>query len=345
MNFAQSYGPIGDIFMNSTILTAIASRLRRFREWAVSLFPGSRNRVTARHALTPYEQQAVREIIQWRDEKAGALASRLNLIDRPVRWIYDRAVPNQLVTRIAAAVNGFLEMLRDASYWTYSDKDILRSASRAGLCASSAEDLAACDLMDLDRLAMTYFTANKVIAALQGAGCGIGGLALLAADLPALFTISLRAIQQIGACYGMEMRSPSMTPVIMNILNTGASFDTALRSRAFRDTRLVLPDLADNEAVRRVIERIQSGTLEEIVRHNLHRIPAEMARNIAQKKLVQLIPLVSAGISAGFNYWFMSNTLQSSYMIFRKLYLERKYPGIEIERAVLLREIMLDDSP
>ena len=319
--------------MTSEILTAIASWFGRFRERAASLFKGSGNLVPAGHTLTPYERQAVREIIQWRDEKSGAVASRLNLIDRPVQWIYDRAVPDQLVTRIAAAVSGFLEMLRDASYWTYSDKDILRAASRAGLRASSPEELSGCDIKDLDTLAMTYFTANKVIAALQGAGCGIGGLALLAADLPALFTISLRAIQQIGACYGMAVKSPSMTPVIMNILNTGASFDTALRSRAFHDTRMVLPDLASNEPVRRVIERIQTGTLEGLVRQNIHRIPGEMARNIAQKKLVQFIPLVSAGISAGFNYWFMSNTLQASYMIFRKLYLERKYPGIDIERA------------
>ena len=179
---------------------------------------------------------------------------------------------------------------------------------------------------------MRYFTSNKVIAALQGAGCGIGGLALLAADLPALFTISLRAIQQIGACYGLAVRNPSLTPVIMNILNTGASFDTALRKRAFLDTGLALPRLADSEAARRVIERIQSGTLEGIVRGNIHRIPGEMARNIAEKKLLQFIPLVSAGISAGFDYWFMSNTLQSSYMIFRKLHLEMKYPAIDLER-------------
>ena len=68
------------------------------------------------------------------------------------------------------------------------------------------------------------------------------------------------------------------------------------------------------------------------MRGNIHRIPGEMARNIAEKKLLQFIPLVSAGISAGFNYWFMSNTLQSSYMIFRKLHLEMKYPGIDLER-------------
>ena len=308
--------------------TALYSLIRR----AFTSFFSSAGNAPAKHILSPYERLAAQEIIAWRDEKPGAVASKLRLIDRPVQWIYDQAVPESMVMRISAAVQGFLEMLKDASYWTYSDKDILREASRAGLTATSTADLAACDLKDLDTLAMRYFTSNKVIAALQGAGCGIGGLALLAADLPALFTISLRAIQQIGACYGLAVRNPSLTPVIMNILNTGASFDTALRKRAFLDTDLALPRLADSEAVRRVIERIQSGTLEGIVRGNIHRIPGEMARNIAEKKLLQFIPLVSAGISAGFNYWFMSNTLQSSYMIFRKLHLERKYPGIDLEQ-------------
>jgi len=314
------------------IQSATANIWRSFRNRVASLLGADKRPVTAGHALSPYERQAAREIIAWRDEKPGAFITRMRLIDRPVQWIYDRAVPEALVARITAAVRGFLEMLRDASYWTYSDKDIIREAKKAGLCVSSAEDLAACDIRDLDSLAMKYFTTNKVMAALQGAGCGIGGLALLAADLPALFTISLRAIQQVGTCYGMEARSPSLTPVIMNILNAGASYDTAIRSRAFRDTRLLLPDLVDNEAVKRIIERVQSGTLEGIVRGNMHRIPGEMARNIAGKKLAQFIPLVSAGISAGFNYWFMGNTLQSAYMIFRKLHLERKYPGIDLEK-------------
>jgi len=308
----------------------------RVRGAFASLFRGKRERAPIRPALTPYELRAAREIIEWRDKKAGAVLSKLQLIDRPVQWIYETAVPEALVTRIAAAVNGFLAMLRDASYWTYSDKDILRAASRAGLRVSSADDLARCDLGELYSLALAYFTANKVIAALQGAGCGIGGLAFAAADLPALFTISLRAIQQIGACYGMAVRSPAMTPVILNILNASATYDTAIRQRAFRDTGGPLPELREHAAVSRIIERIQSGALEGIVLQNIQRIPGELARNIAQKKLVQFIPLVSAGIGAGFNYWFMSNTLQSSYMIFRKLYLERKYPGVDIEREAVL---------
>lgn len=306
----------------------------RIRGSFASLFRAAGNRVPARHALTPYELRVAREIIEWRDKQAGAVASKLKLIDLPVRWAFDRAVPKPLVIRIAAAVNGFLEMLKDASYWTYSDGDILRAASRAGLSVSSTDDLSGCDIRDLDNLAMTYFTSNKVIAALQGAGCGIGGLALMVADLPALFAISLRAIQQIGACYGMAMKSPLMTPVIMNILNTGATFDIDIRKRAYHDAGQALSVLRDNEAVNRIIERIQSGTLEGFVRTNIQRIPGEMARNIAQGKLLQLIPLVSAGIGAGYNYWFMSNTLLSSCMIFRKIYLERKYPGIELEREI-----------
>src|SRR5690606_17428505 len=92
-----------------------------------------------------------------------------------------------------------------------------------GATAKSIKALAEEDLEVLDRTARRFFGENKVAAMLEGAGCGFGGWAFVAADVPALFTLSFRAVQQIGASYGFDMRDPEMVHVVMRVFNAGSA--------------------------------------------------------------------------------------------------------------------------
>jgi len=63
-----------------------------------------------------------------------------------------------------------------------------------------------------------------------------------------------------------------------------------------------------------------SGTLSDQQRH----LPREIAKNLIGAKLGQMIPLAGAAVGAGINYWFTTQTAETSYMLFRSLYIERK---------------------
>jgi hypothetical protein len=68
----------------------------------------------------------------------------------------------------------------------------------------------------------------------------------------------------------------------------------------------------------------------EILENRTKHLPKDIASNVTKRKLAQSLPLVGAAVGAGFNYWFMSNTTRGSYMIFREMYLTRKYgDGLE----------------
>lgn len=54
------------------------------------------------------------------------------------------------------------------------------------------------ELEQLDQLATSYSTTNQIMALLEGAGMGLGGIVFIAADIPALMVISLRILIQLA---------------------------------------------------------------------------------------------------------------------------------------------------
>ncbi|HOD15918.1 MAG TPA: EcsC family protein [Spirochaetota bacterium] len=273
---------------------------------------------------TGYELKVLDEIREWEEAKPGMVIQALDLIGKPISMMIEN-VPGSTRIIIGKAVTGFMHMLKDISYWTYTENSILKKARKAGLDVTSIHDLGDCDIEKLDELAREYFTANKIIAALEGAGCGLGGLALIAADIPALFGISFRSIQQIGSCYGFNMQDPDMLPVIMGIIHAGSGFSVAVKSSVLADMHIAAAALAGKAAYGKLAERTKTALMIEILKKSSRSLPGQIAKNISSRKLGQAIPIIGAALGAGFNYWFMSNSILAAYMLFRKLNIERRH--------------------
>jgi hypothetical protein len=275
--------------------------------------------------LSAYERRALNEIQEWRDEKEGTLKKALDAAGLPVEKLYG-LLPDAGRKTLERAVLGAMEMLRDASRWSYPDAGIVREARKLGMEVDDHRDLRFHDLADLDRLARRHFGTNKIIAALEGAGCGMGGIALVAAAIPALFGVSFRAVQQIGSCYGFDMEDPEMAPVVMSVFNVGSSASGAAKAAALADMQLAAKTLAVNWTYEKVAKSSATGAVARLLKESTKHLPREIAQNITKRKLAQTIPVVGAAVGAGFNYWFMSNTTRGAYMLFRHMHLIRKYP-------------------
>lgn len=281
--------------------------------------------------ISPYEKKAQKEIEAWKNKKGGILSRTINFVGKPIGWIFDNVMPKAVSKTINKAVMGFMEMLKDVSYWTFSNKDIIKNAKKVGIEIKDYQELTKYELEKLDKIAQSYFSWNKIIAALEGAGCGLGGFALIAADIPALFGISFRAIQQIGSCYGFNMKNPEMFPLIMSIFNASSAASTAAKAAALTDMRIAVVALSKQWTYKKIAEKTQTGIIIKVLKDRTKKLPQDIAKNITKKKLGQSIPVVGAGIGAGFNYWFLSNTIKSSYMLFRDMYINSKYEIIDEE--------------
>ena len=266
--------------------------------------------------LSSYDRKVRREIDEWVRGNASLLARAVNLVMKPVDWAVEQAVPASVAEQGGAAVRQFLSVLNDATKWTIDTSALLARAQQQGLEVDQLEDLRHEPLEELDALAKEYFSKNAVLAALSGGGTGLGGMALIVADIPILFMINFRLIQQIGAAFGFPMKSPEYSPVVLSIFNAAAANTRDARGAALREITVAAAALAGDANYKGSVR----GTIGDQSRH----LPREIAKNLIGRKLLQAIPLAGAAVGAGINYWFTSETANTTFMLFRALYLEHK---------------------
>jgi hypothetical protein len=266
--------------------------------------------------LTDEEKAVRREIEDWQHADASIAAQAMDWAMRPVDWAVDQTVAPETMDRVVDRIHQFLSTLTDASEWTFEDDDLLAAAEKRDLPVQSIEDLRDHPLEKLDPLARSRFRQNTIMAALEGGGTGLIGTAFLAADIPLLFTINLRLIQQIGACYGFPLRGPKFRPLVLSIFNVAASGGSEARNEALREVSVAAAAFAGKHDYEGRI----SGTFRDQNRH----VPREIAKGLVERKLGQTVPLAGAAVGAGVNYWFTSETAEAAYMCGRALYLDWK---------------------
>lgn len=266
--------------------------------------------------LTEYERSVQKEIEKWQSGDVSLFAQAFNWAMAPMDWVVERVVPEEVVDQADKSISQFLSLLNDASTWTYEPKEVLRAARSKGIEAEDITDLRDHDLKTLDGIARSYVSENAILAAIEGGGTGLGGAVLIAADIPLLFGINLRLIQQIGASYGFDVSTPAYSPLVLSIFNVAASGSRESKNMALREITVAAAALAHLSEYRGRV----SGTFRDQNRH----LPREIAKNIGGRKIAQMIPIAGAAIGAGINYWFTTETAESAFMLFRALYIERK---------------------
>lgn len=266
--------------------------------------------------LTSYEKSAQREVDAWLRGDGSLVARAMDWVMRPVDWAVEQGVPDSLVDQMSDAIGGFLSRLNDATKWAVDLSSIQSEARKHGLDIDDLEDLRTASLETLDTIARGLFTQNTVMAALSGGGTGLGGAMLIAADIPLLFAINLHLIQRIGAAYGFPMTGPEHGPIVLSIYNAAAANSREARSGALHEVGIAAAAYAGGGTYQGRVR----GVFSDQSRH----VPRELAKNLVGRKLLQTIPLAGAAVGAGVNYWFTRETAQTSYMLFRALYIEHK---------------------
>jgi uncharacterized protein (DUF697 family) len=266
--------------------------------------------------LTDEEKAVRREIEDWQHADASVAAQAMDWAMTPVDWAVDKTVSPETMERVTDRIHQFLSTLTDASEWTHEADDILAAAEERGLPAQTVSELRHQPITDLDPLARSRFRQNTILAALGGGGTGLAGTAFIAADIPLLFTINLRLIQQIGACYGFPLEGPMFRPLVLSIFNAAASGGREARNEALREVSVAAAAFANDLDYKGRV----SGTFRDQNRH----FPREIAKALVERKVGQTIPLAGAAVGASVNYWFTHETAKSSFMCARALYLDWK---------------------
>jgi hypothetical protein len=157
---------------------------------------------------------------------------------------------------------------------------LLQLRAAYGLPISSFQGLYSVEVGLLDEVAERIIEGGMKVAAIEGAGLGLGGIATIVPDLSILSAITLRTIQKLSLIYGFEYNTDDEMAELWIAAASAAGVD-------------ISRELLEKEVVNRFVPRV------------IERIAARASAEAVEKWSGRLIPLVSSVIGAGLNYYFV----------------------------------------
>jgi len=154
----------------------------------------------------------------------------------------------------------------------------LRAAYRVPI--SGYHGVYSLEIGEVDAVADNIIRSGMKMAAVEGAGFGLGGLMTIVPDLGILSAITMRTIQKLSLLYGFEFNTDDEIAELWIAAASAAGVD-------------ISRELLEKEVVNKFVPKV------------IQRIAAKASTEVVEKWAGRLIPLASSVIGAGLNYWFV----------------------------------------
>jgi hypothetical protein len=171
------------------------------------------------------------------------------------------------------------------------------------------------EMQEIDMVADDIIRSGMKLAAVEGAGFGMGGLLTIVPDLGILSAITMRTIQKLSLVYGFQFNTDGEIAELWIAAASAAGVDI---SRELLEKELV------NKFVPRVIQRIAARASVEVV----------------EKWAGRVIPLLSSALGAGLNYWFVRAWGERAKAHFRERHLQLRQQALQPALAPSVPQIL-----
>ncbi len=250
------------------------------------------------------------EIKEYLEEKQNVVSWATESIAKPFEWAFDKFVPGEIQDKMVKTFEKSLNGINSASQFTFTVKSILKPFEEKGINNKSLTDVRNTELEICDAIAKTYIDSNKLISAFEGASLGMGGLLMMAADIPAVMSINFRMISQIANSFGYNSVTEMDKIYMLHIFSLAGAQNSEERKEIFEKLRELSVACADEKNP----NTLGKYSLLKVVQE----IAEKMGLSLTKRKLGQLIPIIGAGIGAGMNYKFTLENGQAALMAFRQ---------------------------
>jgi hypothetical protein len=171
----------------------------------------------------------------------------------------------------------------------------LRAAYRVPI--SGYHGVFSLEIHELDIVADSIVRGGTRMAAVEGAGFGLGGLLTIVPDLGVLSAITMRTIQKLSLLYGFEFNTDDEIAELWIAAASAAGVD-------------ISRELIEKEVVNKFVPRV------------IRRIAVKASGEVVEKWAGRVIPLASSAIGAALNYWFVRAWGERARAHFRARHLE-----------------------
>jgi len=157
---------------------------------------------------------------------------------------------------------------------------LLQLRTAYGLPISTYDGVFSVSQEHLDAVAIDVIRSGMKVAAVEGAGFGLGGLLTIVPDLSILTGITIRTIQKLSLIYGFQYATDAEIADLWVAAASAAGVD-------------ISRELLEKQFVNRFVPRV------------IQRIAVQAGSDVVERWAGRLIPVVSSAIGATLNYYFV----------------------------------------
>jgi len=256
------------------------------------------------------------EVEKWENMGPGYLSQVSDFIFYPAQKAAELLIPEFVMNTVEASVKGCLEALIFGASYTISKDEVLQKIKTEN---SELNDIQIVrdsdDLESMDRVAAHYWNWNLGYAITQGIATGATGLPGLAANIPALFTIIFRMLQQISISYGYDPEKLEEKHFLVSILSVASSSDIKAKQAAMLYLKQVQVQLAKKTWKKLAEEKALMVAIRQFAK--------TIGIQITKRKALQMVPIIGGVIGGSFDGTYCNDVGRAAVMAYRKRKIEQ----------------------
>jgi hypothetical protein len=268
-----------------------------------------------------YEEEQRQAIGKWRDAPPSVLEEALGVIAAPVAWLLQKIVP-------AAAIEG---ALRGADWLAQQTLPHRADATGDGVVNGAGVGDGSANppqkLSELDETAEGVHRWAVGIAIAEGGAAGAVGLAGIAFDIPALVTLSLRTVRNMGACYGYAGDSEAEREFAFGVLSAAGANSIAEKTAALLFLQQLRTTLLRSTFKNMALIAAEQSLGKEAAIIAVRNLASQLGVNFGKRKMLQAIPLIGAAVGASVNAAFVGDVAWAARRSYQERWLADKRPA------------------
>lgn len=263
--------------------------------------------------LSASEQKALAESEAFFFKPDGKILKALAQVGRPLDAMLKkspRALQNALTTSIHSVLETVAAGSEDGNYRRELINDLCQIS---GMELEPWSRIFTVNLSKVEALALGKLKAARKLALVQGGVTGIAGAPGLIADIPTLYYLVFRTVNQIAICFGHPITTDADRRYLLQVVNVGHHLE-------WRERRCALLELDQLEA-----ESPSSASSQDLQRTLLAKSLQGLARKLAAKliarKAAQTIALVGSAVGAVINRQLVNDIGSTAFHAYRRRFL------------------------
>ncbi len=277
---------------------------------------------------------ALKESLDWFQRPPGGLSRLLGLLDRPLESLWQR-VPETARNSTARTIHSALRTVLEATGGSLTERPILDAlCAEAGREISGPDQIRRMPLSGLDRVSRRCVEAYRRAAAVEGGVSGMAGLPGLVLDVPALYGLILRMIQETSILFGFPIDPPAEKAHILKVMDLGHQTDPEARRLGLEELQVMQAMLGAGVPGREMEK--------QVLLRGLGALAEKLGTDLTRRKLAQTLAVIGSVVGAGVNYQLLGDVGDTARHAYRLRFLRRRAWERENREGRPTRKLSLD---